>query len=91
MLITFIADGYVMRFQPVALIKREHKVYSIYYEASFPDNIYAIASSLVFGDDFIHSYNLEFPYDNLGLLIVRTYSRHNSTCCVVMRITRSVM
>ena len=57
------------------LIKQEHRIFSDYIKASFPDNLNNVASSLVCGDDFIHQYALR--HEN-SLLIVLSFSKHGN-------------
>jgi hypothetical protein len=69
-------------FQHVAFIKQEHNIFKAYASASFPHDTITIASSLVFGEDFIHSYNFAIQEDETPYtyLMLRTYSRHDNTC-----------
>jgi hypothetical protein len=69
-----------MRLQRLDYIEQEHRIFSAYVQASFSDNIdrSRIFSSLVVGDNFIHSYN--FASVGGSLLSIRTYSRYGSSC-----------
>jgi hypothetical protein len=84
MLTALRADGRVMSsygLQRVALIKQVHSILSASAKASFSGNTNAIVSSLVLGDDFIHSYHFGLgDEDSSSFLILQTYSRHGNTC-----------
>jgi hypothetical protein len=68
-----------MRLKRDESIRREHSFFSGYARASFSGNPNAIASSLIIGDDFIHSYNFGI-HDDDSFLILQTYSKHGNGC-----------
>ena len=60
-------------------IKQEHRIFSAYVKASFPENTNGIASSLVWGDDLIHVYTFTL-WDRDWPMIAHTYSRYGEAC-----------
>jgi len=65
-----------VRFQRVAYIKRIHRVISA---SALAISGKEVVSSLVFGDDFIHSYHFGvWNADSVSFLILRTYSTHGN-------------
>ena len=70
------------KLQHVAFIKQEHIVFSACVKACLSAvSTHAIASSLVFGDRFIHSYSFGWDEKKMPVfLILHTYSRDGDTC-----------
>lgn len=67
-----------MRREQLDYIKQEHRIFSAYLKAVFPDNTNDIVSSLVCGDDFVHIYTFTL-WDEYWPMVVHTYSRHGDT------------
>lgn len=67
---------HTMRLQRFAFIKQEHRIFSAYATASFSGTI---VSSLVPGDEFIHSYDVGIR-DKESFLALRTYSSRGKAC-----------
>jgi len=65
------------RLQRDACIKREHNILSNYTKALNLGNTNEIASSIVIGGDFLHSYDIAVQDDNSSF-ILRTYHRHSN-------------
>lgn len=66
-----------MRLQRLDCIEQEHtRIFRDFLKTFYADN--TVISSLVFGDNFIHSYNLNLARG--FLLSVQTYSRHGNSC-----------
>ena len=64
--------------QQLAYIKQEYHIFSACFKASFPENSDGIASSLVYGDDFLHFYAFRLRDGKLRMA-VHTYSRDGNT------------
>ena len=60
-------------------IKQEHRVFSAYLKTSFPDKTDEIASSLVYGGDFIHVYAFSLCVEPWPI-VLHTYSKHGNAC-----------
>jgi hypothetical protein len=70
-------------FQWIAFIKQDHSILSAYAASSLKE----ATSSLVFGDCFIHSYDLGIKDQSLSIHF-RTYSRHGNICYMTGSIGR---
>ena len=79
--------GYkLVNLQRVATIEHEHRIFSTFVNASiFPEESDTVVSSLVIGEDVVHSYHFRYHRDEKHqtdiavFLILITYSRHVNT------------
>ena len=60
-------------------IKQEHRVFSAYFKTSFLDKTDEIASSLVYGGDFIHVYAFSLCVEPWPIFL-HTYSKQGNVC-----------
>ena len=60
-------------------IKQEHRVFSAYLKTSFLDKTDEIASSLVYGGDFIHIYAFSLCVEPWPI-VLHTYSKQGNAC-----------
>ena len=65
--------------QPLSYVKQEHILFSAYFEAFLSGHTDAMTSSLVFSDDFIHSYVFTFWRPDWPM-IAYTYPRRGKSC-----------
>jgi len=88
MLLALVVDGVTwthMKLQLIALVKREQDVFLAFTKKIFFHSN-AVISSIVFGDDFIHSYELVFKAH--AFLNLRTYSKNGNMYHLLRRVDR---
>ena len=64
-------------------MKKEHRIFSAYFKASFPEYANGIVSSLVWGDDFIHMYTVNLLHESFPM-IAHTYFKHGNPSFLTM-------